>query len=254
LTLTLAMTDDRILRILVPWGGPDHAALPAVDMLRVQLERVLPVDDFRWPFWESIDAVNPLAAAVQALASAVKPCHHVVDVGGGSSEALLRALATSGVVPRSITFAGFFPSANRLRAAGHSDAAAWIDMGAQVLVNPHQWIGIVMQGAPEAVRNERARMIQETVDFRALALTLRQYDETWEEFEVRPLSCPALYLQMPVLVPGLEFAEEILRQFLPELQIGQLQVYGLRLQEEEGGVELARKVIPFIEAAMTRPR
>jgi hypothetical protein len=72
--------------ILVPWGGPAHGRLPAVAALRASLERDLPVDDFDWPFWQARPMSRPLGEATDALASAIKPEHHVIDVGGGASE------------------------------------------------------------------------------------------------------------------------------------------------------------------------
>jgi hypothetical protein len=122
-----------------------------------------------------------------------------------------------------------------------------MNFGAQILLNPHQWTGIVMQGMSEVDREARARAIEQTVKLQALATSFREYDETWKS-PIRPLPCPGLYLKMPVLVPGLEHSEEILRRFLPDLKVDSLERYGVRVQDEEGGLELAGKVRPFLRA------
>jgi hypothetical protein len=72
-----------------------------------------------------------------------------------------------------------------------------------------------------------------------------------QDFDLSGLTfdVPALYLRSRVDFLG---TEEAMRRLFPNLEVDRIDQWPVRLHEEEAGVELVSKVIPFIEKHATR--
>jgi hypothetical protein len=241
--------EDRLFLIHSNWAGRPEVFTrwPAVRAMRERLLSLLPADEFEWPFHGGESCEDPVEEVIERFESSIKPYHHVFDDGGSGAEAILLALTRSGVVPRSVVFNGFFALPATLRSAGFAEDATAIEVGWAVVTNPHQITGVIMQDADESERNKMAQLLDEDVDRVCLTSFINGLGRKRPFENVQPIDCPALYLDLAVAVPGAGHNEDVLRRYLPRLQVDSLSLYGLRLQEEAGGHEVADKAIPFME-------
>jgi hypothetical protein len=239
---------DRILLIPALFT-PDPLVIekwPAFRALLLRLRQFLPVDFFRWPTLKGEQAVGAGADCVlRALHAQVRPEHHILQLQAASGELTLEALADRPA--RSLVSVGFAPSPNVAAALGATDLARAMDATYAILSpNLHQIFEVLMSGAEE---DEIGRAVSEvTVTSNPdIGRAIGADVQTREPPPLRPLNVHALYLFVPAPIPMPEARFEIFRRFIPLARHDELHEWGIHLHKEEGGHELANKVIPFIQ-------
>lgn len=243
--------DDRILLIDVGWISPAaRRHFPGVLVVYERLGAFLPTDEFAWPFHRPETTNRAWEDTLQRFQQSVTPQHHVVDMRGWGGETFLLAIARAGVTPRSVVLAGFYPRVRALREAGWSEAAAGAAAYYRMATNPGQILGSVTN-IGELERAAISEELQRDVDFRGVH-DYHMGPPQEDLSQIGPLNCPALYLSLPGYQPAREHHAELLRQYLPQLEVGSLQIHGLDLKDEAGGHELADKVIPFLQKSIVR--
>jgi phosphotransferase system HPr-like phosphotransfer protein len=202
------------------------------------------VDIFRWPWLRGQEpSGSDPEQVVERLEAAIRPQHHLVDLGTGS-ELLLIALGRRPA--RSLSVAGFFASAATLKTAGEHGLAAAVLAVTALSVTPAQIVRIAMQGAAEDETRAAVTSVEASVDKELFANVIRRYHAT--DFTGRvQIDLPALYLQMLVPVPGSDRLDQVFKRMAPAAEMGELELWPSQVYEEAGGHELADKVIPFIQ-------
>jgi phosphotransferase system HPr-like phosphotransfer protein len=120
------------------------------------------VDIFRWPWLRGQEpSGSDPEQVVERLEAAIRPQHHLVDLGTGS-ELLLIALGRRPA--RSLSVAGFFASAATLKTAGEHGLAAAVLAVTALSVTPAQIVRIAMQGADEDETREAVASVEASVD------------------------------------------------------------------------------------------
>jgi hypothetical protein len=105
-----------------------------------------------------------------------------------------------------------------------------------------------MQGASEPEMRAAVDRIDEALDRKQLALMMESMKQTNFLPEAHTkLSCPALFIKLPLTVPGADEALDVYRLFAPRAVSDEVFEFPLHMHEEEGGHEVASKVIPFIK-------
>ena len=241
--------DDRIL-LIPPGFAPDPGSIDELASIRVlsqRLSELMPVDLYRWPWLRGQErcSSDPHEVAVR-LEQEIRPEHHVVDLGTGTE---LLLLALSRRPARSLCVAGFFASVATLKAAGEPELAAAVAAITALSVNPAQIIPVVMQGADEQQSAAAAARVEGTLDKVLFAEVIQRYHciEFREPAEIR---VPALYLHISFPVPGSDRFFPLFRRWVPAARRADLIEWPTRVHLEQGGQELADKVIPFIQGVM----
>ena len=171
----------------------------------------------------------------------LQPVHHVLCFVG--SEVILLALSRKPI--RSLTTTAFIPSPATV--VGDDVLATALTAQNVISRKLSQVVPLIMQGATEGEVESVIADLRRTSNYDFVA-GLRDDFVSKPRAPERPLDIPALYLSPAVQVnPGEEPIFAIFRSFVPRAQRGVLTEWGLRIQEEDGGHELADKVIPFIE-------
>ncbi|MEX2237710.1 MAG: hypothetical protein WEB00_09270 [Dehalococcoidia bacterium] len=239
------MGDDRVL--LIPSEAlPDPALMERYAAPRALLRRLrafLPVDFAVFPTlrgnqeaaasWTSWEDVNGFTRA------AVEPQHHTVDLTG----VIFNLEAVGGA--RSHTLVGFGINPGTLAARGYPLLATASEAIGKLLMNPSQLITVLLQGAEEETIQVAIREAEAAVD-RGVIDRLAQLVPTDQDLSSVRLDIPTLYLELPLPFPGPEARLEILQSMVGDLTQDVLAEWPLHLHEEQGGHELADKLIPFI--------
>jgi hypothetical protein len=218
-----------------------------------RLQSYLPVDIFPWPTLRGAEATKGGGSVTSALREAIKPHHHVVDIGGGAGLGILLVAQALPEPPRSVTIAGFFPTPATARAMGKDALAESMDalFGVVSSGNATALVQLQAEGAPEDFIQTAREQIDREVDrahLQAYMERARDTDFSQQRFE---LPFPVLYLRM-LRFPGADSdeADEIIRQLVPNAEIDSLEVWGNRIHVREGGHELGGKVVAFAERVM----
>ncbi|HET9200831.1 MAG TPA: hypothetical protein VFO84_07645 [Dehalococcoidia bacterium] len=244
--------DDRFLLVSAPFmPHPDSwSKWPGSIALLNGLRARLPVDIFPWPTRRGADGPKGGGSVTGALFEAIKPHHHVIDMGGGAGLAILMVAKNLPQPPRSVTLAGFFPTPATARAMGKNALADSMDALFGVVASGPSTALIQLQaeGASEDFIQTARRQIERELDrghLQAYMSRARTTDFSRERFD---MSFPVLYLRM-LSFPGAdsEEADEIFKQLVPKAEIDSLEKWGSQLQLEDGGSELAGKVAGFVE-------
>jgi hypothetical protein len=250
------LVDDRILFIPTVWA-PNPESFERWAAARILLERLrafLPVDIFIWPTARRGQPPETgIENANQAIRASLRANHHVVAPGHGDT--LLAALDTRFVELRSLVVAGFFPSPATLRACGlDSMSGAMEGVYHTLRLGVAQLVPISMQGASEEEIQEIVNLFEGDVDRGRLQSAI-DLGSIYNALEDPPLvSVPALYLTLPLAIPGAEEMADLFRRFVPNTEVHSLSVWGLQQHREEGGIELAEKVIAFIQRVIAERR
>ena len=244
--------DDRILLICSPFlPHPDSwKKWPGSRALLGRLEAFLPVDIFAWPTLRGAGERKGGGGVTGALMESIQPQHHVVDIGGGAGLGILLVAKNLEKPPRSVTLAGFFATPATARAMGKDALAESMDalFGVVSSGSATELIKLQAEGAPDDFVQTASRQIESELDrahLRAYMERARETDFSRQRFE---MPFPILYLRM-LRFPGAdsEEADEIVRELVPNAEMDSLEKWGNRLHVEEGGHELASKVITFVE-------
>ena len=236
--------DDRILLVPPEWA-PDpgiYARWPTVHATIERLGTFLPVDHFRWPSLpgEPCDG-DPQDCLIDAFRDQLRPVHHVICFV--ASELILLALSRNPV--RSLTTTAFIPSPATV--VGDDVLATALTAQNVISRKLSQVVPLIMQGATAEEVERVIADLRRTSNY-DFVVRLRDSFVSSPKAPDGPIDIPALYLSPAVQVnPGEEPIFAIFRSFVPGAQRGFLTEWGLRIQEETGGHELADKVIPFIE-------
>lgn len=242
--------DDRILYVppsFCPYVDT-FRQWRAAEALLADLSAFLPVDYFTWPTARGYSQTAlDWRGAAEAFRQAVRPNHHVVESLTG--EAMLVAMATAPQPPRSLVSAGFFPSPATLRAYGAAPLAAATEGVYQIYAGgPTQLVPLCMQGAGEPEMRAAVERVDEVLDRKQLASLMESMKRTNFIAELTTqLSSPALFITLPLTVPGREEALEVYRMFAPQAQSDEVFDFPLHLQEEDGGHELAATITAYIK-------
>jgi hypothetical protein len=216
-----------------------------VQALLERLRTFLPVDHFRWPSLPGEPCEgDPQDCLVEAFQAQLQPVHH--DLCFVASELILLALSRN--TPRSLTTTAFIPSP----ATVVDDDVLATALTAQNVISRKlsQVVPLIMQGANEAEVERVTADLRRTSNYDFVA-RLRDAFVTHPRAPERPLEVPVLYLSPALQVnPGEEPIFTLFRSFVPEARHGSLTEWGLRIHEEDGGHELADKVIPFIQGVI----
>jgi hypothetical protein len=249
--------DDRILLVPVFFASAPRVfeKWPAVRVLLARLRGFLPVDIHLWPSAEGsprTGASEGFDAILARLRGSIKPNHHVVDLGTGG-EFLLTVLARQPA--RSLVVAGYQPMPATVELTGDSTLANAMRFIGQARrtnlgerTNPEPLVRMTMQGLDEKQIAEVVRDIEEHVDLSRGPGSELMTGTSLLTDEVVDL--PALHLLLPVPLPGIERTFEFFKKHVPRARTEPLEVWPLRVHEEEGGHELADKVIPFIQSVI----
>ena len=237
--------DDRIL--LVPFGlTPDprsYETWASPRILLTMLKGFLPVDIFRWPHLKS---EKPIGYGWEAMAEAfraqIRPEHHIVDVGTGNP-ILLQAAATIGA--RSLITVGFLETVPTLEARGDTAMANVMRLQYDLSeAGAAQVIPLLMQGADEDYLAAAIREVNESIDQTRKNQSPRVSETQGSPIEAGILEIPSLFLDPPLYLDG---TFELFKHYAPAARRDTLKGWGTRVHEEDGGRELANKVIPFIQ-------
>jgi hypothetical protein len=238
--------DDRIL-LVPPYWAPDPAVYNNWPMVRtavVQLQSFLPVDHFRWPSLPGeLSEGDPQDCVLEAFHRQLQSWHHVLCLL--ASELVLCAVSEKPV--RSLIAAAFIPSP--ATAARSDDDVLAAALTAQNVISSKlsQVVPMLMQGAGETEVDRVIAELRRTSDYKFVG-RLRDAVVSHPRLPERPIDIPALYLSPAVLVnPGEEPIFAIFRSYAPGARRDELVDWGRRLHDEAGGLELAGKVIPFIQ-------
>lgn len=245
--------EDRIL--LIPAGfAPEPEAmvdLAAFRALLRRLEEFLPLDIFRFPWLKGEEPCEPDPVALaERMAQAIRPEHHVVDIGTGA-EILLTALSQRPA--RSLVVAGFLSSEATLRGCGEPSVAASVAAISALSLNPTQIVPLVMAGADDALVQGVMRKVEASVNKDLFAASIRRFNDIDYTGTLR-LTLPTLYLNIAFPLAGADTLFEVFRAHVPGAASETLHEWPMRLQEEGAGHELADKVIPFIEGVINARR
>jgi class 3 adenylate cyclase len=241
--------DDRIL-LIPPLYAPDWNVIetwPAGHAFSLRLKAFLPLDILLWPTLKGqrCEGDTPTEWVLNALRRQIRPEHHVLAIVSG--EALLMALGEHPA--RSLIISGFFPSPTALAARGENTLAGAMVGVQAILSNPLQLMRAVMAGADEDVVERAAHEVALSLDRPVLENV--QADEPLRNPQTAAtLSLPTLYLRLPTPTPGMEERFAFFRSYIPDARHDELHEWGLHMHQEEGGHELANKVISFIEEAI----
>jgi hypothetical protein len=244
--------DDRFLLVPAPFM-PRPASWkkwPGMRSLLSRLESYLPVDVFPWPTVRGTEAGKGNAGVTGALLEEIKPYHHVVDGAGGAGLGILLVAKNLPEPPRSVTLVGFFPTPATARAMGKDALAESMDALFGVVSSGPATALIQLQaeGASEDFIQTARAQIERELDrahLQAYMERARDTDFSRQRFE---MPFPILYLRM-LRFPGAdsEEADEMIKQLVPNAEIDSLEKWGNRIHVEEGGHELAGKVVAFVE-------
>ena len=113
-----------------------------------------------------------------------------------------------------------------------------------------QILRLVMQGADEQYLAEEMKRVERDVDpVKLEAMFVPGDPASLQEFT---LSQPSLYLEMALEIAGADESAQIFKMFVPGARVDRLECWPLKLHEDEGGRELAGKIVPFIEEVIAR--
>ena len=235
--------DDRILLIPPVWAPDIHASSEAasVRVLLERLESFLPLDIFSGP---SLKGSKRLGQGVDwligCLREQVRPEHHILDMST-QTEALLVVLSSQPA--RSLTMPGFYASPATAKAAGGEALAAGMSGAhAVVMQGPGQAFPVLMEGADPRQVHSIVSALEGVMDRQAHIEVTADFIET-DFLGKASVDIPILCLEPATNVPSAP--ADLLRHFASDVREGRLQEWGTRLQDEEGGHELADKLIPF---------
>ena len=191
--------------------------------------------------------VNPTWQAVaDRLAGLLPTDSHIVSMGG-SVAPLMMALSRHDLRPRSIVAAGMWVPAGTLRAAGYSELAD-IAVATTAFPSSYPYVRTVTEGLAEAKQTRLAKLIDSEVEH-------SNADSVSESFAAMNLleeiggkiTAPVLYLNSPLNVAGFAEMEDVFKKLVPDAEVGQLERWPTKLHEEQTGLDLASRVIPFVE-------
>jgi class 3 adenylate cyclase len=245
--------DDTILLIYAPWApNPETPERwPSVRVLVRELRHLLPIEHFVWDTRANNNRYAEMTPWPEQLRDQVRPHHHIVDVSGVVGEETLQVVSESVEPPRSITVAGFFVGPRTARALGMETLAEGMEATEGLMATAGaQLLAMSMQGADEDYVAAETRLVMKDLDLeRYRAQWTRPAQETrgidFSKVPVR-VDIPVLLLSSPMAISGADEQAEIYRRFVPGARVEQLHSWPLRLHEEEGGRELAAKVLSFI--------
>jgi hypothetical protein len=241
--------DDRILFVPPVWC-PDAAVFERWASVRAFMRRlrpIMPVDILRWPTLKGMPREGQgVDCTLNAMRTQLRQEHHVVDAGGTAGEALLQVLSTSPA--RSLTLCGFYPHPGNPEFDEDPEAATIYRTIVSVMVSgPAQMVPIVMGDAAEWEVVDTVARIDRTLDREVLQ------EIQWQQpMTCAALSTPTLLLSLPVPVPMSEAAYEVLRRVVPGVRRDSLTLWGTRVQEGDGGEELAAKVVAFVDSVISQ--
>ena len=237
--------DDRILLLPPTWAPDPHAAAAAASVraLLDRLEAFLPLDIFVGP---TLKGSKRLGTGVEWLLASireqVRPEHHIV-ASSTHTEPLLVVLSSQPA--RSLTIPGFYASPATALAAGDEALASVMTAAHTVVMHgPSEMFPQLMEGADPAQVDIIVRNLEGGLDRQALIEITSDFIET-DFLGKAHVELPVLYLAPTTATPAAGL--DLLKRFASDVQTGQLQSWGLRIQEEAGGIELAEKAIEFIK-------
>ena len=225
--------------------------LPALQRALQDLRRHFDVRLFRWPLEAGAAASDGWQACVEAMAAELDESDHVVALWSGAT-LMLAAIAAGAARPRSSVAVNLNIPNVTLRALGVGSIADVDEALEGVITLRTMLSGIMrrlMEGASARQLNDVTEMVIKERDEKAVSSFIRSYDEFHLE-ELPPLEgVPSLYLQVP---PGQTYLpekenQELFLRLVPGTRVKQLKDFPARLHEPEGGSELSREAIPFIE-------
>jgi hypothetical protein len=241
--------------LFVPIAGSSHPRFANACPLFREPSRIwrrhFDVRLFRWPLEASAAASDGWQACVEAMAAELDESDHVVALWSGAT-LMLAATAAGAARPRSSVAVNLNVPNVTLRALGVVSIADVDEALEGVITLRTMLSGIMrrlMEGANARQLNNVTEMVIRERDEEAVASFISSYDEFHLE-ELPPLEgVPSLYLQVP---PGQTYLpekenQELFLRLVPGTRVKQLKDFPARLQEPEGGSELSREAIPFIE-------
>jgi hypothetical protein len=228
------------MRVMESWGS--------VRALWTRLRGVLPLDLFLWPGLKGQKSIGSGAErGVNAFRLQVRPVHHVIDSAALGGRLFL--LAGGAHLARSFTAVGFAEPAEVLEARGKSALANLARLRQETIAaGAGQILRAIMAGADEAFVQRAIREVNETLD----RTVMNELSAELNPIDYGILKIPCLYLEMTQPPWGTVEFFEIFRQYAPDARRDHISEWGIRMQEEAGGHELADKVIPFIQEVIAQ--
>jgi hypothetical protein len=172
-------------------------------------------------------------------------CHMVAD-----ADVVRAPLQSPGILQRlrSLTAIGFIPPPATLRAAASPWADALERMWRQYPVGLLQTVQLLMEGADEDAQEEIVAFISERVDVDYFQAIAPSYNAANFLAEPPAVEIPVLYLEPLGVWGGGEAARERFVSLVPHARVERLQEgWGARMHERESGVEVARRVLSFVQ-------
>ena len=239
---------ERLL-LVPPWAFSPEATrlIPATRAARAALEERFEIDIVRWPMIRGEQLANKTwEAAVIAIERLLTPGCHVVCTGGSATSAI-EAISRDGSRAGSLVIEGLLLPQATLLAAGFDNLAALVPLVLpQDKAWAHQVARLILAEAPDEA-SRLADQIVNDVDWDVVRTLSRSW-ASWNMFDDMPqVSVPTLFLAAGLPVAGYDETLALLRRFAPDTEVGQLQLWPTRNDLSEAGIELAEKVISFID-------
>lgn len=237
------------LVLVPPWAfSPDALRLiPAERGARAVLEERFEIDIVRWPMLHGEQApTQDWEAAVIAVQRMLTPGCHVVCTGGSATSAIM-AISRDGNRVGSLVIDGLLLSSATLHAAGYDNLAALVPL---ILPRDKSWAQqvarMVVAGGGEELVQRLAEQTSQDLDWE-LTRKLSESWASWNMFDEQPeVTVPALFLTAGVPVAGYDETLALLRRFATSVEVGRLELWPTQNHLPEAGIELAEKVIAFV--------
>lgn len=220
-------------------------AIPGIRTALDDLRKRFEVEVFSWPWTtEGADAPATWQGSTQAIIDALTPETHVVGMGAATAQ-LLMALGKMSGQARSCVCAGFSVPPATLRSLAMPQAVAAAAMFRWR--NSYQYMRLVMEDADEEHWTRMAAIADADSEWGAASATQHSLEDLDLEEEQPRMVVPTLYLESPLNVSGFAEMTDVFRRYAPDALVQELSVWPARLQDQETGRDLSRKVIAFIQ-------
>ncbi|MEX2238618.1 MAG: adenylate/guanylate cyclase domain-containing protein [Dehalococcoidia bacterium] len=226
-------------------------SMPGIRTALDELRRNYTVDVHTWPCIRGgPEAPASWAGAAECLADSITPETHLV-VFGAATPISLMALASGAAKPLSFTALGMAVPNATLHAIG---APELVNSPEQTIrFSPTEtWAGGLLKGVDAASLKTLVSRIDAEIDWSYLAEFQRSF-ETLNLLHERPfIEVPTLFLNTPLDVESRETITKLFLKFVPDAELGALELWPADLGSREAGLELSGRVSRFLDSLSRR--